>query len=445
MTSRVYFRIVTAAAFAVACGADIAHADDSPPQLPGTLTLDDALAIFRTHGLDLLIADAAITSADGDVTIADAIPNPALTLGFGRSTYFSCGVPGGCPAPPSLYSIQISDQAAIEDTLSGKRKLRVDVASAARRAAKLSREDAERTLAFPVKSQFEQVLVAQLALQFANDTAAANATLLDKTREQAKAGKIGDADVLRVKTAKLESDQAVDQADAALRKARAQLAYVLGVRTAVPEFTVHAPDLERYALPPKLASATRDSLLARAMASRPDLHAQEAQLASAEAQLRLQRRERFPDIALSVGYSQQGVDFTNSPTPPTIAVSLSAPIPVLYQQQGEIRKAEAAVRTQRLQVEKLRATIVNDVASAYADFRGSQALVQRMVTGELLDSARDAKDAVLKAKELGAANLLDVLTAVATYIATNVEYNNDVASYWISVFELEQAIGSDLR
>jgi hypothetical protein len=35
-----------------------AHAAPPPPKLPAVLTLDDALRIFREHGLDLIIAEA---------------------------------------------------------------------------------------------------------------------------------------------------------------------------------------------------------------------------------------------------------------------------------------------------------------------------------------------------------------------------------------------------
>jgi cobalt-zinc-cadmium efflux system outer membrane protein len=425
---------------AVASTATIARADDDTGGLPQTLDLAQAIAFFHAHGFDLLIAEATADSAAGDVTIADAIPNPALSLGYGRS-FYNCS---GCPSAPNYYSISVSDQASIEDTLSGKRRMRVDVAAAALRAARLSRTDADRTLVFQVKSQFEQVLVAQLAVKFARDTAAANAILLEKTQQQATAGKIGDADVLRVKTIKLEADQAIDQAEGALRKSRAQLAFLLGIRAAVPNLVVAEPLLEHYALPAKLAAETHDSLLQRAFAARPDLQAQEAQVASAEAQLALNKRLRFPDITLSLGYSQQGTT-PSDPSPPTFSVGLSAPIPVLYRQDGEIHKYDAQLRVQRLQLAKLKTSIVNDFETAYADLLGSQALVKRMEQGELLATATAAKDAVLKAKELGAATLLDVLNAVATYIATNVEYQNDVAAYWTAVFEVEQAIGSDLR
>lgn len=422
-----------------------AHADETEPQLPGKLGLAQAIAIFRTHGLDLLIAEAAVQGAEGDVTAARAIPNPALSVNYGPyAFYYRCTNPAGCSRPPSSLSVEITDQAAIEDTLSGKRRLRTDLAAAALRAARLDRADAERTLVFQIKAQFEQVLLAQNALRFAQETATANALMLDKAEKQRDADKIQRPDLLRVKVAKLESDQAVDQAQQGLRKARAELAFLLGVRSAAPEFTVEDPELEHYSLPRALAGTTHDALLAQALASRPDLQSRQAQLASAEAALALAKRQRFPDITLSLGYTQQGTT-DQAASPPTFSIGLSAPIPLLYQQQGEIRRADANVRAQRLELDKLRATVVNDLESAYADFTAAQALVRRMEDGALLETARQARDDIKLLYEKGGAQLVDYLLALSTYISTNVEYLNDVAGYWTAVFELEQAVGKDLR
>ena len=48
-----------------------------PPatELPQMLPIEDALRIFRTRGLDLLIADAATRNAEGAVKIAGAMYN----------------------------------------------------------------------------------------------------------------------------------------------------------------------------------------------------------------------------------------------------------------------------------------------------------------------------------------------------------------------------------
>jgi hypothetical protein len=56
-----------------------------PPStdLPQTLSLDEAIRIFRARGLELLIAEAAVKSAEGAVKIAGAVPNPVVIGSFG--------------------------------------------------------------------------------------------------------------------------------------------------------------------------------------------------------------------------------------------------------------------------------------------------------------------------------------------------------------------------
>jgi outer membrane protein, heavy metal efflux system len=411
--------------------------------IPAQLDLHSALGMFRQNGLDLLIADATVRSAEGDIKIADAIPNPQLSVTYGPyAFYWHCA--GGCNAP-SFWAVGLSDSAAIEDSISGKRHLRDDVAAAALKATQLTRTDTERQLAFAVKAAFQQVLLAQSALQFAKETEAANATMLDKADKQREADKIQRPDLLRVKIAKLESDQAVDQAQQNLRKARSALAYLLGVRSTNPQFTAVEPQLEKFSVPATLAQADHDALLAQAYAARPDLAAQEAQVASADAAVRLAKRQRFPDITLSLGYTQQGATEADSASPPTFSIGLAGALPVFYQQQGDILKAEAQLQIQQLQVAKIKATIRNDFEGAYADYLGSRDLVQRMEGGELLDTARQARDDIKLLYEKGGAQLTDYLLALATYISTNLEYLNDIANYWTAVFELEQALGKELR
>src|SRR5262249_17719910 len=141
---------------ASAIGAGVARAQsgvaDASSPLPGQLSLDHALQIFRSYGIDLLIAEAQIRVAEGDIRAAGAVPNPNFAVGAYRS--FS-NPPASAPAQAfeTLYGgyIGIGDSNALEDSLSGKRHLRLKVARAALAAAKLSRQDAERMLTFQVK------------------------------------------------------------------------------------------------------------------------------------------------------------------------------------------------------------------------------------------------------------------------------------------------------
>jgi cobalt-zinc-cadmium efflux system outer membrane protein len=421
--------------------ASAALAEDPP--LPASMNLAQALDLFKVRGFDLLIADAAVQSAEGDARIAGGIANPGLSLSYGTSFYLSCPNPP-CSAPPPGLGGGVTDSAALLDWISGKRGLRKDVAAAALSSARLSRADAERSLIFQVKSQFIQVLLARDSLKFAKEVAEANQKMLDLMLARNKAGAVSDADVLRVKVAKLEADQAADQSAQALRTAKVGLAFLLGVRSKVPDFEVEQPELMHFVVPPRLASATRDSMLKDAIAARPDLMAQKAQVERAEASSSLARRQRLPDITLSANYAQQGTD-PLAITPPTFTFGLSTNLPVFYQQQGEVQKADADFRTQQLQEAKLEAQVVNDLETAWTNFVATRALVERMEEGTLLESARRAKDLVFIQYQKGAASLLDYLSAQAQFTASMVEYLNDLTNYWTAVFALEKAAGTELR
>ena len=198
-----------------------------------------------------------------------------------------------------------------------------------------------------------------------------------------------------------------------------------------------------YAVPPALANVQPDGLLRTAFEHRPDLLALGYQRASAEAAIALAKRQLFPDITLEAQYSQIGVSQT-AIQPPTVFFSVSAPIPIFYQQQGAIRKAEANYDTQSLQQAKATALVVSDVSAAMAGFESQRTLVERMEK-QLKPSAEKAFSITRLQYEKGAATLMDYLDAQRTYIATNVEYLQDLSNYWTAVFQVEQAVGMELH
>jgi outer membrane protein, heavy metal efflux system len=416
-----------------------------PTELPQMLTLEEALRTFRGRGLDLLIAEAQVRSVEGQVKIAGAVPNPVGSVGWGKTINYD---PGDCQQCSTTYwALGLSDSAAIEDTISGKRGLRVKVARNALAAAKLSRTDAERTVAFQVKAAYVQIAQAVLGLKFAKEVADSNVKTLDLFQTRFRSGAINEGDLARIQTQKLETDQALDQAVQALRQARVALAFLIGVRGEVPDFDVDTKVLN-FNEPPDLAATSEERLLRSAFDHRPDLLAFGYQRASAEAQVALTKRQRFPDVTLAVNYSQLGTGATQTGgalSPPTITFGISAPLPVFYQLEGELRQAQAQYDTNSLQQAKATAQVVNDVAAGYSGYLVSRKLVQRMESGGLLQSARTARDITRLQFEKGAASLTDFLDAQRTYIATNVEYFGDLTTYWTAVFQLEQAVGMELH
>jgi cobalt-zinc-cadmium efflux system outer membrane protein len=424
-----------------------------PEDLPLSVGLDDALHIFRARGFGILIADAGVVSAQGAERSASAVFNPQLNLGYGRVlSYPSSGLcPGFTPGMPTTYTFGcspnqytagLSDNAAIEDSLVGKRHLRMKVARAALAAAKMNRADAERTLTLEVKSAYYQAVQARKAYDFAVEVMQDSETLLDKNRDRLNDGKINQGDFERIRQTTLEAEQSVDMAFQALRQAKVALAFLLGVRGRVPEFEIDKEAL-KFLVPQHIAAATADSLLRQAFGKRPDLLALGYQEERAGASISLAKRERFPDIALSAQYTQTGSG-QSAIQPPTISFGLAGNLPIFYQQQGEVLQAQADYTTQRLTRAQTAAQVVSDVETAYAGYLGTRTLVERMENA-LLASARVAKDITKVQFLAGKGNLTDYLVARQAFVQTNVEYFQDLTNYWTAVAQLEAAVGSELK
>jgi cobalt-zinc-cadmium efflux system outer membrane protein len=433
-----------------------ARAEVVPPatDLPKMLALDEALRIFRTRGLDLLIAEANTRSAEGDVTLSAAVPNPGVSLSSGYAWTYRKDEPtqscltSGVYCSPFVYNIGVTDNNAIEDSVTGKRDLRQKVFRNALAAAKLARVDAQRNLEFQVKSAYAQVAQAALGFVFAKKVADSNVVTLEKFRVKLSVGQINPGDYARIRTQKLEADQALSVAVQNLRQSRIALAFLIGVRGLIPDFDVDTKVLD-FAPPPSLQNATEATMLHSAFSHRPDLVGAGYQLAAASSQIDLVNRQRFPDIALTLGYQGGGYGGagTNGPVgQQIISVGISGNLPVFYGLEGERRKAAAQYDANALQQAKLTALVASDVANAFVAEQTARELVKRMEGPDgLLESAKQAYDTIALQYDKGLASVTDYLDAYRTYVATQVEEFQDLTNYWTALFQLEQAVGMELR
>ena len=438
-------------AFVVAALATLPVLADAPPpvaesdaQLPAQLTLGEALHIFRARGFDLLLADAQVASANGDLRAARASPNPVVSGSASHSFVY----PPDCAGCALGFSVGVSESGALSDLISNKRGLRIDVARAALVAAKLSREDASRTLELALKAAWIAALQAEAQLGLSDETQASTEKTRALNEKRFNLGAVSEADFARAEVAELEAEQLHDQAAQALASAKAQLAYLLGVRTSVmPTFALdpHGLDYAPTASLTQLGAQTAlpQALIDNALAHRPDLAAQAQQVERSQSALALAKRVRWGDPDLSVQYSQQGTG-QNAIQPPTITVGLSIPLPVLDQQQGQIAKAEADLRTQEVSLEKSRAQVTQDVRTAWAQFTSAHAQLERMES-RLQARARRARDLIAVQYDKGAATLLELLDAQRTLLTVSGERLNLLVSYWNSVAQLEAAAAKELR
>jgi cobalt-zinc-cadmium efflux system outer membrane protein len=339
--------------------------------VPAHLTLAEATKLFRARGLDLLIADTTVDSAHGALLVARGFTNPAVSIGIGASLTYSPYVangsgmsgPGLGGASTLTWNVNVTDQACLAQIVFGKHGLNVKVARWAYEAAKMDRQDAQRTLEGGMRQQFAQAALAKVSIARAKENNEFSSAIFTLVKNKYSRGAVSDAELAAAETDMLETEQAIALAQRSYYQSKVALAFLLGSRTIASEF-----DLEDDFLRNKISEAlespgARATLVKEAFDHRPDLKAVEYYRQSAIHAVRLAKRNRIPDIALWVNYTMEGTG-NSAIQPPTLTGGLSAPIPIFYQQQGEIKQAEANLRREDVNRARREAQVANDLESA---------------------------------------------------------------------------------
>jgi len=402
--------------------------------LPAEITFEDAVRIARDRSPDVAIANAGVDAARAQVLVAGAIPNPTATFMAGWSS--QCSDPG-CTLP--AYVAALGDQGAVAAILTGQRGLAVDAAVQGTRGAEASRRDVMRNLEYDVKRQFVATSVAWRAAGYAKLEAAHANDAVALGRKRQAAGEIPAAELSRLELLRLSVEQIVDRAELAHEQSRVALAQLLGLRDGAPAFTVVAGPTASAAPPPQLTDMTLPKLTAEAQRRRPDLAAARAAVEEARSLAALARRQVIPQFQILAQYGQQGAP-GGWFTPPTASLGISLPLPVFYQQQGQIGAADAGVAVAEATVAKVEAQVVADVAGAFATYQSSRRTARR-AEEQVRSLSSNVRESVGSDYAKGTASLLDYLDTERSRIQHEIEYLGTLQTFWTSVFQLERAVG----
>lgn len=414
--------------------------------LPKSLSLADAESLFLTRGLDLLIAQYGAEGAEGDVRAAGAHPNPGLDLGVAytpplhRDLIYS-GINPNVPSSLWGLSIGITDNAALSDQLSGKRSLRIEAAAKALAAARLNVDEVKRQGLGQLRQAYVAAVMANLDIADIKDSFQTYDEQLRLNQKRYDEGALGGLDLSRATQAQTEALQSVDQAESGRKQAMASLLFLLGVRAGALDVALTTPI--DYAPLGKLKEATLPWLVGQARANRADAKIAAANLEQTQVLVRQARRARVPDIALSLGYAEQCGSGSCS-SQPAFSAGLQSNVPLFYQQQGEIQRAESNVRAAQRSLDKVDAQVLLDVTQAFAAYTAAKSQVERM-EGKLLQQARVSRDLAQHLYQRGAASFIDFMDAQRSFVSSRLEYHQDLANYWDAVYQLEQATATQLR
>jgi len=399
--------------------------------IPPRLSLAEAVALAQARNPQLIAARAGVDAADADRITASKRPNPALSVDSAGYPVFESGRPGYWGGQE--FTVRL-DQ---ELELAGRRGLRTAAADAARQAAVLTADDQARQLALDVKRAYLAVVLAQADRTVAQASLDEIDRVIGLNQARFAQGEISGAEVRRLQVERLRFVEDVFAADLAVRNTRSALLALLDApRLDQPvELTdglkvpLGGRDMAMVAMGPQQG----ESVLAQAMAGRPDLQGAKVTQSQAETMTRLQRALRTPNLTLGGGYQNNfGSD--------GVVVGVTVPLPFLNRNQGGIARAEAERRVADARVASTTLAVRLDVQRALNAVETNRARVD-YIEREYLTNAQESRDIVLASYRLGVANLIDFLDAQRAFRDTQRIYNRALFDQRVSLFELAAAVG----
>ena len=408
-------------------------ASPSPAPEPATvvskplrLSVSDALGLFISQNLDVLIAKYGIEYTKGQEVTARLFPNPFLSVGT-LSSYTQ--------GRTLSNSGQLFTQIAQLFELAGKRGYRIESAGFGTQSAEAAFEDAVRQLGFTVKDTYYRIQLAQRRLVLAEDNRERFSRILAINTIRFNKGYIAEIDLIRIRLQMVDFHAQVIQSLQAAESARGELRQLLRLSPKTElELTTELgfrridPDIEK--------------LRATALDLRPDIRAKRFTFSQRESDLKLAKAYRIPDVTIGAGYAIQGARGPDNPG--QIALNAGIPLPLFNRNQGGILQAEVSLQTVEADLDKTINLVENEVEVAYRNLLQSRRLVEAYF-GEVLEDARSTFAIVERAYERGGATILDLLDAARTSRAIQQNYIEALFNYQHNLFQLESAVGQEIK
>ncbi len=321
-------------------------------------------------------------------------------------------------------------------SIAGKRNKSVKVAKAQADVDQYQFDDLVRTLLFALRSDFYQLYYGVQSLKLFNDEISSLSNIVSGFEIQYKKGNISLRDLTRIRALlfSLQTDRL--NLYTSLQQTEKEFSVLLNTNKNVwykPQFNETETNTKYTALKIILSD-----LVAQALQSRPDLKAAQAQLTTAEANLKLQKAFAVPDI------TAQGVfDRNGSYIPNYSAVALTVPLVIFNRNQGNIQAAKSLVEAYKQGLLQKQTVVQNDLFVS----------VQKIVETEKLnnslspDFANDFETVLAGAQSNYEKKNISLLEFVDLFEAykENIIHLNTIKTQRINAYEeLNYSVGKEL-
>jgi cobalt-zinc-cadmium efflux system outer membrane protein len=254
-------------------------------------------------------------------------------------------------------------------------------------------------------------------------------------KEQAK-----EADLLAVQVNVEKADLQLKQAMQTKIKANRALALMLNIPLTdveqIEKLDVFDPVGRSRPLP-----MSREELVQKAVARRPDLVAYRYGLRRAQADVQVARANAYPDVyVLYQPYTLQNNTYLGVPSAYSWWLGVTATIPVYARNQGNITRARINVTQTEVQAQSAERLVISDVLNAAQELEQSLIAVSGF-RNKILPPAKKVRDAAFLRWQGGDTPMQDYLDAQQNYNDIVHSYLDALMRHRRAILDLNTAVG----
>ncbi|MEW6639831.1 MAG: divalent metal ion exporter subunit IhpA [Pseudomonadota bacterium] len=385
-----------------------------------TLTMRDALARALAASPRLTAAERDVGIATGQHMQAGALLNPELS--YEQDNSFGTGRFRGTKSAEA--TLQISQ--AFE--WFGKREARIAAGAAGVETAAIQRRAIRLEVLSETAITFLNVLGAQRRIQILDEQVAALDRLTPLLQRRVEAGASSPAETGRAEVASALVKADRERLRSTLASVRRELAVLMGGTT--PKFTSVSGRLDATGRPPSFQSVVT------AIDANPQLVRWTAVYAQRNAELLLARLKPYPDVRIAAGWRH-----FNETSDDAVRLTLSVPIPVFDQNQGNVLSAQESLAKTRAEREANRNTLIVIAGRAYDSLQGSlrELAILRDVA---IPKAEQAAQAISDGYGQGRFTLLEVLDAQSSLTQARLREQEASQNFHVAVATIEGLVGN---
>ncbi|OYU90898.1 MAG: divalent cation transporter [Bradyrhizobiaceae bacterium PARB1] len=405
-------RLACAAVLLVALPTGVAHSQ--------TLTMGAALQRALAASPRLTAAERDVGIARGQRIQAGALINPDVS--YEQDDSFGSGAYRGTRSAQS--TLQVSQMFE----LWGKRDARISAGQAGLDAAGIGRQAVRLEVLSETAIAFVSVLGLQRRIHILEEQVEAinKLTPLLQRRVEAGASSIAETGRAEVASALVKAD--LERTKANLATARRELAILMG--DTAPKFSSVSGRLDAVGRPPSFQSVVA------AIEANPQLVRWKAIYAQRNAELLLARLKPYPDVTVAAGWRKY-----NDTGDSAVRLSLSVPIPVFDQNQGNILSAQESLAKTAAERQGNRNTLVVIAGRAYDSLTGS--LRELAILREsAIPKSKEAADAIFEGYGQGRYSLLEVLDSQASVAQARLREQEAQQNFHVAVATIEGLVGN---